>query len=246
MQVRRSCRGRRVWLAASHVCAIGLVVGGTSLAAAAAGPVSTPTVPTTPPFVGPGVPTVPVPPAGLTPGTTTPPPSSPGSGAGGSVDAVSRGGAGTRNGGSPKTSSTAGVSPGASGEGPSISVPSVRPLGATRGAARSAPRPAKHRSSWPVAAVVLVGVVLLAVGAFCTRRRWQDPLRRQWQKRVGHRRSGAKVSPNPGAPTLVTGESKPGEGPGETSEQGAALDPADVAAVRDALAQLTTRRQVRI
>jgi hypothetical protein len=246
VQVGRWCPGRRVWLAASYVCAIGLVVGGTSLAAAA-GPVSTPIVPTIPPSAGSELPTVPVPLPGLARGTTTPPTSSPGSGAGGSVDAGTRGGAGTQGGGSPKTSSTAGVSPGASAEGPSISAPSGRPLGVTRGAARSAPRRAKHRSSWPVVAAVLVGVALLTVGAFCTRRRWQDPLRRQWQKRVGHRRSGVRsVSPNPGAPRLVTGESKPGGGLGETAEQGAALDPADAAAVRDALAQLATRGQVRI
>jgi hypothetical protein len=241
MQVRRSCRGWRVWLAASHVCAIGLVVGGTSLAAAAE-TVSTPTVPTIPPS-GPGLPTVSLP--GITVGTTplttpgtTPPTSSPGSGAGGSGGEGNRGGAGTQAGGSANTSSSPGVSPGASDGGPSISAPRVRPLGATRRAPATAPRGAKHRSSWPVALSVFVSVVSLAVAAFCTRRRWQGPLRQQWRKRVGHRRSGVEaVGPSLGAPRLVTGESTPGARLGGASEQGATLDPADAAA-REALAQL--------
>ena len=236
--MRRSCRGFRVWLAASHVCAIGLVVGGTSLAAAA-GPVSTPTVPTIPPSDSrPELPTVSVPLPRLTPGTT-PPTSGPGSGAGGSG---SEGNRGTQAGGSANTSSSPGVSPDASGGGPSISGPSGRPVAATRGVARSAPRRATHRNPWPVAASVFVSVVSLAVAAFCTRRRWQDPLRRQWRRRVGHRRSAvASVSPTPGAPRLVTGETKPGARLARTPEQGATLDPADAAAARDALTELATR-----
>ena len=238
MRVRRSCRGFRVWLAASHVCAIGLVIGGTSLAAAA-GPVSTVTVPTIPPSDSrPELPTVPVPLPGLTPGTTAPT-STPGSGAAGSGGEGNRGVAGTQGGGSANTPSSPGVSPGASGGGPSISAPSGRPLGATRGAARSAPRRAKHRSGWPVAASVFVSVVALAVVAFCTRRRWQAPLREQWRKRIGDRRPGLEsVSPNPGAPRLVTGESKPGVRLAGSSEHEATLDPADAAAARHALAEL--------
>jgi hypothetical protein len=237
--VRRSCRGFRVWLAASHVCAIGLVVGGTSLAAAA-GPVSTPTVPTIPPSDSrPELPTVSVPLPGLTPGTT-PPTSGPGSGAGGSGSEGNRGVAGTQAGGSANTSSSPGVSPGASGGGTSISAPSGRPVGATRGAARSAPRRIKHGSGWPVAASV-VSVVSLAIAAFCTRRRWKAALREQWRKRVGHRRSGVEsVSPIPGAPRPVTAESKSGARLAGTSEQGATLDPADAAAARHALAELAS------
>jgi hypothetical protein len=259
MRVRRAGRGWRVWLAATHVCAIGLVVGGTSLAAAA-GAASTPTVPTIPPSdLGPELPTASVP--GLAPGATppttagtTPPTSSTGSGAGGSGGANDRrgtgtqsgGSAGTRAGGSANTPSSPAVSPGASGGGPSISSPSVRPVGATRRAAGSAPRRAEHRGSWPVAASVLVSLVSLAVAAFCTRRRWQGPLRQQWRNRIGHRRSGLRaVSPNPGVPRLVTGESTPGARLGGTSGQGATLDPADAAVVREALTELATRDQVR-
>jgi hypothetical protein len=244
MRVRRSCRGRRVWLAASHACAIGLVVGATSLAAAA-GPVSTPTIPsvsTIPPSDSlPELPTVPVSVPGRTP-ETTPTTSSPGSVAGGSGGAANRGAAATRGGGSANTSSSPGVSPDASGGVPSVSGPSGRPVGATRGAARSAPRRATHRNPWPVAASAFVSVMSLAVAAFCTRRRWQDPLRRQWRRRFGHRRSAvASVSPTPGAPRLVTGETKSGARLGGTPEQGATLDPADAAAARDALTELATR-----
>ena len=241
MRVSSPCPRRRVWLAASHVCAIGLVIGGTSLAAAAE-PVSTPTVPTVPPAdSGPGLPTAPVPLPGLTPGTTSPT-SSPASSSGGADSTSNRDDAGTHTGGSAKTSSSPGVSPGTSGGGPSSSAPSARPIGATRGAARSAPRRAEHRSWWPVAASVFVVVVSLAMAAFCTRRRWQGPLRRQWRKRVGHRRSGVEsLSPNLGAPRLVTGESKPGARLDGTSVQGAAVDPADAAAARDELSQLATR-----
>jgi hypothetical protein len=248
MRVRRSCRGRRVWLAASHAFAIGLVVGATSLAATA-GPVSTPTVPAVPTIpsvstIPPSdslleLPTVPVSVPGRTP-ETTPTTSSPGSGAGGSGGAANGGAAATQGGGSANTSSSPGVSPDASGGVPSVSGPSGRLVGATRGAAT--PRRATHRNRWPVAASLFVSVVSLAVAAFCTRRRWQDTLRRQWRRRFGHRRSAvASVSPTPGAPRLVTGETKSGARLGGTPEQGATLDPADAAAARDALTELATR-----